>query len=285
MIETHAGAIERGRALLAAAGLAASELEARVLCEHAAGLDRASLLARGSEPIDPAAAARYDHLLGRRSSRVPLAYVTGEREFWSLRLLVDHRVLVPRPETETLVEATLERLGPAARVADVGTGSGAIVIALARELGSGRFLATDRSAAALTVARENAAAHGLAQRITFLEGDLLAPLAGCQDRLDAIVSNPPYISEQAFNTLPPNVRDHEPRLALVIEGSDGLEMYRRFAVEAPAVLAPGGRLLVEVGHDQPGAVRAIFAADGRWRYVGSHRDPSDPYDRVLEFTR
>ena len=271
MIETHAGAIERGRALLAAAGLAASELEARVLCEHAAGLDRASLLARASEPIDPAAAARYDHLLGRRSSRVPLAYVTGEREFWSLRLLVDHRVLVPRPETETLVEATLERLGPAARVADVGTGSGAIVIALARELGSGRFLATDRSAAALTVARENAAAHGLAQRITFLEGDLLAPLAGCQDRLDAIVSNPPYVPMADLAGLQPEVRDHEPRVALD-GGPDGLAVIARLVSGAPPLLRRGGWLLLEVGAGQAVAVRGLLERSGEYDGVATRRD-------------
>jgi release factor glutamine methyltransferase len=271
VIETHAGAIERGRALLAAAGLAASELEARVLCEHAAGLDRASLLARAREPIDPAAAARYDRLLGRRSSRVPLAYVTGEREFWSLRLLVDRRVLVPRPETETLVEATLERLGPAARVADVGTGSGAIVIALARELGSGRFLATDRSAAALTVARENAAAHGLAQRITFLEGDLLAPLAGCEDRLDAIVSNPPYIPTAGLAVLQPEVRDHEPHVALD-GGPDGLAVIARLVSGSPPLLRRGGWLLLEVGAGQAVAVRGLLERSGEYDGVATRRD-------------
>ena len=185
MTETIAGAVDRGRARLAAAGIEAAGLEACVLFEHAAGLDRAALLARGREPVEPEAARRYERLLGERSRRVPLAYLTGEREFWSLRLQVDRRVLVPRPETETLVEAALDRIGPGARVADVGTGSGAIVIALALELGSGAFLGTDRCASAIEVARANAAAHGLAQRIEFLVGDLLAPLAaapGCSTR-------------------------------------------------------------------------------------------------------
>ena len=198
MSRTVAGAVERARARLDAAGIAAAHLEACVLFEHVAGFDRAALLARGREPLEPHTERRYEMLIGERARRIPLAYITGEREFWSLRLRVDRRVLVPRPETETLVEAALDRIGPGARVADVGTGSGAIVIALAHELGSGAFLGTDICPSAIAVARANAVEHGLGHRIEFLAGDLLAPLCGLPGLLDALVSNPPYIPSAAF---------------------------------------------------------------------------------------
>lgn len=271
MIETIAGAVERGRARLAAAGIAAARLEAGVLFEHAAGFDRAALLARGREPVEPGAARRYARLLDERESRVPLSYITGEREFWSLRLRVDRRVLVPRPETETLVESALDRLGPGARLADIGTGSGAIVIALARELGSGAFLGTDRSAAAIEVARANAAAHGLAKRIEFLEGDLLAPLAGFPGMFDALVSNPPYIPTAELCGLQPEVRDFEPRSALD-GGSDGLALIARLIAGAPPLLRRGGWLLLEIGAGQAGAVLALLQRTGRFDDVSTRRD-------------
>jgi release factor glutamine methyltransferase len=271
MIEPLAVAIDRGRARLAAAGCPAADLEARVLCGHAAGLDSAALLARGREPMDRLAARRYDLLLGERARRTPLAYLTGEREFWSLRLLVDHRVLVPRPETETLVEDALERLRPGARVADVGTGSGAVVIALAHELGSGAFWGTDRSAVALEVARANAAAQGLARRIAFLGGDLLAPLAGCDGPLDAIVSNPPYIPTADLEGLQPEVRDHEPRAALD-GGPDGLAVIARLIDGSPPLLRRGGWLLLEIGAGQAGAVRALLQRSGEFEGLSTRRD-------------
>ena len=271
MTETVAGAVDRGRARLAAVGIEAAGLEACVLFEHAAGFDRAALLVRGRELVEPGAARRYECLLGERERRVPLAYVTGEREFWSLRLRVDRRVLVPRPETETLVEAALDRIGPGARVADVGTGSGAIVIALARELGSGTFLGTDCSAFAIEVARANAAEHGLAERIEFFEGDLLAPLAGRPGLLDALVSNPPYIPTGELCDLQPEVRDFEPRTALD-GGSDGLVLISRIVAGAPALLRCGGWLLLEVGAGQADAVRSLLHRTGRFDDVSTRRD-------------
>jgi release factor glutamine methyltransferase len=259
--ETVAAALERGRVRLEAAGIETAGLEARVLFEHAAGLDRAALLARGRDPVGPRAASRYERLLGERSRRAPLAYVTGEREFWSLRLRVDRRVLVPRPETETLVEAALERIGPGARVADVGTGSGAVVIALAHERASGVFYGTDRSPAALAVARANAAELGVAQRITFLEGDLLAPLAGLPEALDALVSNLPYIPTADLEGLQTEVRDFEPRAALD-GGPDGLALIARLIEGAPALLRGGGWLLLEIGAGQAGPVRSLLRRGG-----------------------
>jgi len=268
--ETVAAAVDRGRARLAAAGIETAGLDARVLYEHAAGLDRAALLAEGREPVDPVAARRYELLLGERARRVPLAYVTGEREFWSLRLRVDRRVLVPRPETETLVEAALERLGPGARVADVGTGSGAIVIALARELGAGAFFGTDRSAAAIEVARANAADNGLAGRIEFFTGDLLAPLRGLPGLLDALVSNPPYIPTGEIDGLQAEVRDFEPRAALD-GGPDGLALIGRIIAGAPPLLRGGGWLLLEVGAGQADAVRGLLRGGG-FEDISTRRD-------------
>jgi len=271
MIETIAGAVERGRAQLSAVGIEAADLEARVLFEHAAGFDRAALLARGREPVGQRAALRYEQLLGERARRIPLAYVTGEREFWSLRLRVDRRVLVPRPETETLVEAALERIGPGARVADVGTGSGAIVIALAHEVGSGVFIGTDRCASAIEVARANAAEHGLAKRIEFFAGDLLAPLAGLCGLLDALVSNPPYIPTAELDDLQPEVRDFEPRAALD-GGADGLALIARLIAGAPPLLRRGGWLLLEIGAGQADPVRALLQRTGRFEDVSTRRD-------------
>lgn len=271
MIETVAGAVDRGRARLAAVGIEAAGLEACVLFEHAAGFDRAALLARGREPVEPKAAQRFEHLLDERARRVPLAYVTGEREFWSLRLRVDRRVLVPRPETETLVETALERLRPGARVADVGTGSGAIVIALAHEVGTGAFVGTDRSAGALDIARANAAAHGLAGRIEFLAGDLLAPIEGRRGLLDALVSNLPYIPTAELDGLQPEVRDHEPRAALD-GGLDGLALIARLIAGAPPLLRRGGWLLLEIGAGQAGSVRSCLQRTGRFEDISTRRD-------------
>jgi release factor glutamine methyltransferase len=271
MIETVAGALERGRARLACAGIETARLEACLLYEHAAGCDRAALLARGREPVDAAAAPRYERLLAERSRRIPLAYLTGEREFWSLRLQVDPRVLVPRPETETLVEAALERVGPAARVADVGTGSGAVVIALARERRDGAFVATDRSAAALEVARANAAEHGVAPRIAFLHGDLLAPLAALTAPLDALVANLPYIPTADLAGLQPEVRDFEPRAALD-GGPDGLELIGALIAGARPLLRRGGWLLLEIGAGQADAVRRLLCGTGRFDEVSTRRD-------------
>ena len=271
MTTTIAGVVARGRERLAAVGIEAAGLEACVLFEHAAGIDRAALLARGRDRVEPDMARRYERLLDERARRVPLAYVTGEREFWSLRLRVDSRVLVPRPETETLVEVALERLSPGARVADVGTGSGAIVIALALELGSGEFLGTDRCASAIEVARSNAAAHGLTHSIEFLLGDLLAPLSGLPGLLDAVVSNPPYIPTAELGDLQPEVRDFEPRAALD-GGPDGLAVIERIIAGAPPLLRCGGWLLLEIGAGQADPVRALLRRTGRFDDISTKRD-------------
>lgn len=271
MSGTIGAALDRGRSLLAAAGIEAAGLEALLLLEHAAGIGRAGLLARARESLGGDVAGHFERMVRERAGRVPLAYITGEREFWSLRLQVDRRVLVPRPETETLVEFALEVLRPDARVADVGTGSGAVVIALARERRAGSFHGIDRCPGALGVARANAAAQGLLSRIEFLEGDLLAPLAGRADRLDAVVSNLPYIPTAELAGLQPEVRDHEPRAALD-GGPDGLAVIARLVEEAPPLLRRGAWLVLEVGAGQAAAVRALLQRRGAFERVATRCD-------------
>ena len=264
-------------------------LAAELLLARAMGCRKIELYTRyETEPTDEQR-AQFRELVGQAGEHTPIAYLLGVREFFSLEFEVSPAVLVPRPETEALVQRMIDlaRQSPERswQVLDVGTGSGCIAIGVARYAENVSVVASDVSPDALAVAAANVERHGLTDRVRPVEADGLDLPADCVPAggFDAIVSNPPYISEQAFPSLPPNVRDHEPKLALVAEaGSDGLVMYRRFAAEAPGLLAPGGRLLVEVGHDQPDEVREIFAAAG-WDYVGAHRDPADPYDRVLEF--
>ncbi len=187
------------------------------------------------------------------------AYLLGEREFWSIPLDVGPSVLIPRPETETLVQAVLELAGEGSPfLADIGTGSGAVAIALATELREARIAATDISRAALRTARRNAARHGL-NRIEFLAGDLCAPLRrlGPAGRLDILASNPPYVREAEWRRLEPEVRDHEPKPALV-PGPTGLEIIRRLVDEAPLWLKPGGWLALEIGRGQGRAVRSLL---------------------------
>jgi release factor glutamine methyltransferase len=268
---TFVEALVAGRDRLGSAGVALPELEAQVLLAHAAGTDRAGLLARRTDQLAEEAQVRFADLLEQRARRVPLAYLTGEREFWSLRLAVDPRVLIPRPDTETLVEAACARAPERARVVDIGTGSGAVAIALARELPAAEVWATDCSSAALAVAGANAAAHGLSGRIVFREGDLLGPLAGEEGRFDLIVSNPPYIPSGAIAGLEPDVREHEPRCALD-GGPDGLRVVSRLLEAAPLYLRRGAWLCVEIGAGQDGAVRALAARQGCWARVETAPD-------------
>jgi release factor glutamine methyltransferase len=204
--------------------------------------------------------ARYRALLLRRSRREPLQHLTGVQEFWSLRFRVTPAVLIPRPETEGIVEDFLRLRGrPDPLVVDVGTGSGCIAVVVARAAPGAGVHAVDASEEALAVARLNAADHGVADRITFHRGDLLRPIreAGLAGRLDFVLSNPPYVPEAEHARLAPEVRDHEPRAALVA-GADGLAVHRRLADDAPACLRPGGRLIVEIGIGQEAPARALY---------------------------
>ncbi len=259
-------------------------LDAELLLAHALGWARARLLAERGHAPTPAQAAAFASLLGRRALGEPVAYLVGHKEFYGLDLLVTPATLVPRPETELLVERALAfaraRLfsGPSSLViADLGTGTGAIAVALAANLPAATVYATDLSAAALAVARRNVAAHGLGGRVHLLHGDLLAPLPG---PVDIIVSNPPYT---ILAEVEPNVRAHEPALALD-GGPDGAAVYRRLVAAAPAHLRPGGALLLEIGAWQGALVAGLLRAALPLAEVAVHKDLAG-HDRVVTATQ
>lgn len=239
-------------------GVETPRLDAEVLLSHLLGEARIYLYVHYDQPLEPEELARYRTLVQRRAAGEPVAYIRGVREFMGLSFRVTPAVLVPQPDTETLVGAALERLAPRARVADIGTGSGAVALSLAHSLPELSVTAVDVSAAALAVARDNAAALGLSARVAFLEGDLLAPLSG--RTFDAIVSNPPYIPSAELARLAREVR-REPRLALD-GGADGLAFYRRLTAESGALLAEGGFLAVEVGRGMAEEVAEMARARG-----------------------
>lgn len=250
-------------AQLRVAGIDSPELDARILVGHVLGLDSAALAAAGDRSLTAAEAARLATLARRRLVREPVARILGHKEFWSLPLRLDVSTLVPRPETETVVEAALsaiDKRGPRTqplRLADLGTGSGAILLALLSELPNASGIGIDLSVEAVRVARDNARRLGLS-RARFVAGDMTAVLRG---PFDVIVSNPPYVASAAIATLAPEVRDFEPHRA-VDGGPDGLAFYRAIAAAVPSVLAPRGAVIVELGIDQAAAVAALFAAAG-----------------------
>lgn len=233
--------------------------EAELLLMHVLGCSHGWLYAHGSDVLAADAAGRFDELARRRVAGEPVAYLTGRRGFWTLDLQVGPQTLIPRPETELLVELALERLpaGASCRVADLGTGSGAIALAIASERPSAGVVATDASLTALEVARANAAALGLS-RVEFRGGDWFAPLAG--ERFDLVASNPPYIAAGDPHLARGDLR-HEPVSALA-SGPEGLDDLRTLIAAAPAYLHPGGWLLLEHGHDQGPAVRALLRQAG-----------------------
>lgn len=241
-------------------GLENPRLNAEVLLGHVLGLKRIDLYLNYHQPLQNGELSLFRSLVKRRLAGCPLQYLTGEAEFYSLSFQVDPAALIPRPETEILVKAILERLKPMApplKVADVGTGSGAIAIALAVHLREARFWATDRSAQALALARRNAHRHAVADRIFFSQGDLFEPLRGEEGTFTAVVSNPPYVSSDQLRELPREIRLHEPLMALD-GGSDGLEVIRRLVAGAPQFLAEGGILALEVGAGQAAEVAKLM---------------------------
>ncbi|MBP7963640.1 MAG: peptide chain release factor N(5)-glutamine methyltransferase [Caldilineaceae bacterium] len=236
-------------------------LDAHLLLAHLLGVDRAWLFAHDDHLLPPETAQAFTDLVARRLAHTPVAYLTGHRDFFGLSFHVDPRVLIPRPETELLVEAVLDfvKSHPSvSSVADVGTGSGIIGVTLGVQAPGLVIYAVDASADALAVAQANAAAllPAQARPITFLHGDLLAPLPG---PVDIIAANLPYIPAAAYATLQPNVRDHEPAAAL-LSGVDGLDHIRRLLAAAPAFLRPHGAIFLEIGHDQGASVQALAQA-------------------------
>ena len=225
------------------------------------GCSRETLLADLAEPVEAEAAGYFFQLVDRRRGRVPLQYLLGSQEFWGLTFQVTPAVFIPRPETEGLVEEAIHRLGHRpVRVADVGCGSGCVAISIAASLPDSQLYAIDLSPAALAVAGENARRNEVSSRIEFLQGNLLHPLLDRSEPplLDAVVSNPPYVPEPDLVGLQPEVKDHEPRLALAA-GPDGLDVVRRLLPQAESLLVPGGLLLLEIGMGMENKVKSLLA--------------------------
>ena len=257
-------------ARLAAAGIAGAPSEAWLLLAAATGVERATLMVGGRDTLSAAQEARLDALVRRRLAREPVAYLLGEKEFWSLRFEVDPAVLIPRPETETVVEAVLAQLPDRQRplrLLDLGVGSGCLLLALLSELPRATGLGVDDSSVALAIARRNAGRLGLAPRAGFRHGRWGEGLAG---PFDVIVSNPPYVAESDWDGLQPEIRDFEPKAALVA-GPDGLAAYRALAPDCARLLAQGGLCALEIGFGQGDAVAALIAAQGL-TVVGRCRD-------------
>jgi release factor glutamine methyltransferase len=274
---TGAEALRAAKARLEAAGVEGAARDARRLLAHALGVAPDVLAGRMTDPVPEAAVAAFNALVGRRVAREPVSHLTGQRAFWGRDFRVTRDVLDPRPETETLVARALA--GPFARVLDLGTGSGCILVTLLAERPGAQGVGTDISPDALLIAGENAARHGVADRLVLTPSDWFGDIGG---RYDLIVSNPPYIAADEMAGLAPEVRDHEPRGALTDE-AEGLTAYRAIAEGAGRFLVPGGRLLVEIGPAQGMAVSSLFAQAGLERVV-VHPD-LDRRDRVVAARR
>ncbi|MFA1260911.1 peptide chain release factor N(5)-glutamine methyltransferase [Xanthomonas axonopodis pv. fascicularis] len=254
--------------LLRRAGGRIERCDAEALLLHALGRDRGWLFMHGRDAVPLSIAQAFDALVQRREAGEPVAYLTGSRGFWTLDLAVSPATLIPRADTEALVELALERLDtlPGRRIADLGTGSGAIALAIASERPQAQVIATDASAAALAMARRNADSHGL-RNVDCRQGSWFAPLAG--EAFDLIASNPPYIAAHDPHLKQGDLR-YEPASALA-SGSDGLDDIRLIVADAPAHLVPGGWLLLEHGWDQGAAVAELLAARG-FAAVATHQD-------------
>jgi release factor glutamine methyltransferase len=253
-----------------ARGIENPRLDAELLVAHALGIDRMRVILDGDRPLQGAELTKLRDLVKRRRSYEPIAYLRGTREFYGLEFRVDKRVLVPRPDTETLVDAALARtthVSMSMRQLDLCTGSGCVAIAMARQRPTAQVYASDVSADALAVARDNALRLG-AYNVAFAQGDLFAAFAG--KRFDVVTANPPYIPTGDLATLQPDVRDHEPRLALD-GGEDGLAIVRRIITEAPQHLEPGGLLAIEIGAGEAEATVASLERAG-FLDVRMHRD-------------
>ncbi|HEY8574344.1 peptide chain release factor N(5)-glutamine methyltransferase [Phenylobacterium sp.] len=263
---------------LEAAGLAGPVIDARLLVEAAAEATRTDIVTDPYRALTPEQEARLADYLARRERREPVSHILGRRGFWKIMLQVTPHVLTPRPDTETVIDVVLKDFPEHApwSVLDLGVGSGAILLAILAERPAAKGLGIDVSEEALAVARDNAAHLGLAGRAAFFRGDWTAGLGS--ESFDLVVSNPPYIASDVIETLEPEVRDYEPRIALE-GGADGLDAYRTLAPEILRVLKPGGRFAVEIGFDQKAAVETLFREAGA-RDLRTVKDLADR-DRVV----
>lgn len=275
---------------LAERGIDSARLDAEVLLGHTLGLDRVSLYVNFDRPLENREVDTYRQAIAQRGRRVPVAQITGVREFYSQKFVVSSDVLVPRPETELLVEVVLahvqsqsdfEAIEHSLKIVDVGTGSGAIAVTLADQLPKAQVWAVDRSQAALRIAADNAERLDVAERVTLREGSWLEPVAA-DGPFDVVVSNPPYIPSADIDHLMPEVKQFEPRLALD-GGADGLSSYRALLPVARGLVAPGGMLALEVGDGQADHVVAIGQQAG-WQQFKVHRDMAGK-KRVVVFVQ
>ena len=248
--------ITAAKARLVAAGIEPLEAarDVLLLARHVLGWDRAAIHARDTDPPPDGFVRAYAVAIERRTHREPIAYITGVQEFWNRDFAVSPAVLIPRPETELIIEAALSSVF--GRAADIGTGSGCLAVTLAAECPRARIVATDTSAAALEVARANAVRHAVGDRVEYRETRYLDDIPGS---FDLIVSNPPYVSDDEYLALAPEVRDFEPRSALA-SGTDGLDDIAGVLPAAVGHLAPGGRLLLEIGYRHAAAIASLVAA-------------------------
>jgi release factor glutamine methyltransferase len=262
-------ALRWGSTYLQACGLESARLDAEVLLAHCLGWERTALYRERGYTLTAEEDARFQAFVARRGAHEPLAYLTGEREFWSLPFAVRRGVLIPRPDTEWVVEAALRyaaqflRQRSRCRVLDLGTGSGNIAVAVATSLEAVEVTGLDISAQALEVAQRNAQSCHVAARVHYIRGDLLSPLHPRHARFDLLLSNPPYIAAAEWPVLPATVRCYEPHEALD-GGRDGLTFYRRLCAEAPQYIADDGIAIVEVGHRQAGAVSRLLVQSQQW---------------------
>jgi release factor glutamine methyltransferase len=269
-LNTIRGLLKKGTSLLSKK-VAASAIEAKVLLMEAAGLSEVEFLASPEREITAKDQRRFRRLIQKRLSGMPLAYILGRKEFWSMTLRVGPGVIIPRPETELLVEKTLELcVDRRPTIVDIGTGSGNTALALARELPQARIIAADISTRALSFARLNAQSLGL-EKVTFVQGNLFSALrgVGLEGKCDFVVSNPPYVSASDWGSISPEVKNHEPRRAFY-GGKTGLDFIRRLIKGAPTYLKPGGRLLFEIGFGQSKAAKSLLSPG--WIEVNSFAD-------------
>jgi release factor glutamine methyltransferase len=268
---------------LTAGGSPSPRLDAEVLLMRFLRMARVQLCMQPERELSEEEAAGFARWVERRSLGEPVAYILGDKEFWSLRFEVNREVLIPRPETECLIEEVLRFYRPPGeglRVLDIGTGSGAIGVVLARELPAARVVATDISPGALAVARRNALSHGVAGRMEFFQGDLFAAVSG---DLDIICSNPPYIPEGVYDLLPAGIRNFEPPGAL-IAGPDGVAFHRKIIREGAHRLKAGGRIFLEIGEGQRDRVAALFREEGGYGDIDCRKDYGG-VDRVASARR
>jgi release factor glutamine methyltransferase len=261
-------ALREGIAWLRGANVPSDTLAAELLLMHALGRDRTWLYSYPETQLEAAVAETYFALIARRAAGEPTQYLTGNQEFWGLEFEVNPAVLIPRPETEHVIEVALERLrtrGAPLRIADVGTGSGCIAVALARELPTAEIFATDISAAALEVAGRNAVRHGVSDRVRLVNCDLLSGVAG-NEQFDVIVSNPPYVARDDAGQLQREVREHEPDAAL-FGGPTGVEIYSRLIEQAGSLLRRGGILALELGYNSAAHVEGLLRPELGWTNV------------------